>query len=205
MKIERAFTVAQPLPRVWDFFQDIPAVAACLPGAEYDGPSDGGRHRGRVSARIGPFQASFEGEADVSYDADAGRIEMQGKGVDRKGASRGKMRMTCTLSEVEGATAVAVDADVQLSGSIAQFGRTGLIAEVANLLIDDFVRNAEAELSRRDDSAPGSDDAPDAAAAAEDRTAAPAPETSPAAPVGGFGLIFRALWARLRALFGGRA
>jgi hypothetical protein len=108
------------------------------------------------------------------------------------------MNMTCTLTEAEGATTVAVDADVQLSGSIAQFGRTGLIAEVANLLIDDFVRNAEAELARRDAPEPPQTEGTAAEPPAPRPAAAPA-----AAPVGGIGLVLRALWARLRALFGG--
>ena len=36
MLIKSDFEVPQPVDEVWGFFQDIPGVAACLPGAEID-------------------------------------------------------------------------------------------------------------------------------------------------------------------------
>jgi uncharacterized protein len=149
MEIKQNFVVSQPLPTVWAFFHDVPSVAACLPGAEYLGTKDDGAITGKVSAKVGPFQASFEGEAKVRYDEDAKKVAFEGKGVDRKGASRGKMSMLCTLLPEDNATRIDVLADVQLSGTIAQFGRTGLIAEIANQLVGEFVRNAETELGAR--------------------------------------------------------
>jgi carbon monoxide dehydrogenase subunit G len=132
---------------VWNFFQDVPAVARCLPGAEYLGPKEDGLHNGKMSMTVGPFKAAFEGEAKVAYDAAANSIEMEGKGVDKKGASRGKMRMVCALHDKGGTTEVTINADIQLSGSIAQFGRTGIINEIASVLISDFASNVESELS----------------------------------------------------------
>jgi carbon monoxide dehydrogenase subunit G len=149
MEIKQNFVVSQPLTAVWSFFHDVPSVAECLPGAEYLGTKDDGSISGKVSARVGPFQASFEGEAKVKYDEDTKKVEFDGKGVDRKGASRGKMTMLCTLLPEGNATRVDVSADVQLSGSIAQFGRTGLITEIANQLVAEFVKNAETELGNR--------------------------------------------------------
>ena len=149
MEIKQNFVVSQSLPTVWDFFHDVPSVAKCLPGAEYLGTTDDGSLKGKVSAKVGPFQASFEGEAKVTYDEETRRVEFEGKGVDRKGASRGKMSMLCKLLAEGNATRIDVLADVQLSGSIAQFGRTGLITEIANQLVGEFVRNAETELGSR--------------------------------------------------------
>jgi carbon-monoxide dehydrogenase small subunit len=149
VEIKQNFVVSQPLPMVWAFFHDVPSVAACLPGAEYLGTKDDGSISGKVSAKVGPFQASFEGEAKVKYDEDAKTVEFEGKGVDRKGASRSKMSMLCELVPERNATRVDIVADVQLSGSIAQFGRTGLITEIANQLVGEFVKNAEAELGAR--------------------------------------------------------
>ena len=149
MEIKQNFVVSQPLDTVWAFFHDVPGVAACLPGAEYLGKKDDGAISGKVTAKVGPFQASFEGEARVNYDEDAKKVTFEGKGVDRKGASRGKMSMLCTLVPEGNATRVDVRADVQLSGTIAQFGRTGLITEIANQLVGEFVKNAETELGAR--------------------------------------------------------
>lgn len=158
MKLHQEFTIAHSLDDVWRFFHDVPRVAGCLPGAEYVGATEAGQHLGKVSAKVGPFQASFEGEAAVHYDEEKKAVALEGKGVDRKGASRGKMSMNCLLLPSGDSTGVVVDSDIQLSGTIAQFGRTGLISEVANALVANFVSNAEAELGARRSSPPSADD-----------------------------------------------
>jgi uncharacterized protein len=156
MKLHQEFVIARSLDDVWSFLHDVPSVASCLPGAEYIGPKEDGRHAGRVSAKVGPFQASFEGEADVRYDEAQKSVVLEGKGVDRKGASRGKMTMVCTLRQAGAQTSAAIESDLQLSGTIAQFGRTGLITEIANALVANFVTNAEAAMAvRQPDAASG--------------------------------------------------
>ena len=50
------------------------------------------------------------------------------------------------MTDTGGATRVDVDADVQLAGPIAQFGRTGIVTETANVLIRQFVQNVETKL-----------------------------------------------------------
>ena len=184
MKIQNQFIVSRPLAVVWQFFHEAPKVAACLPGAEYLGSTGDDTHKGRVSVKVGPFQANFEGEAKVTYQEEAKMVRLDGKGVDRKGASRGRMVMDCRLSEQGAATLVDVEADVQLSGNIAQFGRTGLIKEVANILTADFVRNAEAALAA----------APAASSGLGDVAAS-------ARPIRGLALLLAILRAWIRRLF----
>lgn len=188
MKLQQAFHLARPRQDVWAFFQDVPAVAGCLPGAEYLEQKDANRHAGKMSVKVGPFQAAFEGEAEVQYDGPSNTITMQGKGVDRKGASRGKMTMVCHLTEIPEGTEVKVEADVQLSGTIAQFGRTGIIEDIASVLISDFVRNFEAQVP-----APG--------AAAEENTN-PATTLPSQQALSGFRLIWLSFRRALRRLFG---
>lgn len=147
MKIQQEFTLNHPLPDLWKFFHDVPAVASCLPGAEYLGTKDDGKHSGRMAMKVGPFQAQFDGEAAVTYLDDTSSVNLEAKGIDKKGGSRGKMTMGCHLVPVGETTKISVDADVQLSGAIAQFGRTGIIQEIAAVLIQDFVRNVDAKFS----------------------------------------------------------
>ena len=75
---------------------------------------------------------------------------------------------------------MAIDADVQLSGAAAQFGRTGLISEMSQRLIGDFVNCLEGKLA-----------APSAAAAAE----VSAPD------VKGISLFFSSLFASISRFF----
>jgi len=196
MEIKQNFVVSQPLTAVWSFFHDVPSVAECLPGAEYLGTKDDGSISGKVSAKVGPFQASFEGEAKVKYDEDTKKVEFDGKGVDRKGASRGKMTMSCTLLPEGNATRVDVSADVQLSGSIAQFGRTGLVTEIANQLVAEFVKNAEIELGNRNPGTSGANN-PQADTPSRD-----VPQGSGAVkPLNTTSLLFAALKGWLKSLF----
>jgi uncharacterized protein len=148
MQLNQEFKVARTRDDVWEFFKDIPAVASCLPGAEYAGTVEDGSHRGKMLIKVGPFQTSFEGNANIKFDQDNYAINMSGKGIDKKGSSWGKMTMVCHLTQSDNSTKVTVQADVQLSGAIAQIGRSGIIAEIASILVDDFVKNVETILGK---------------------------------------------------------
>ena len=103
--------------------------------------------------KLGPFSAAFEGEAQVTPDPATHSGHVEGKGTDKRGGSRSKLVLDYRLAEVPGGTKVDVDADVQLVGPIAQFGRTGIVNETANVLIRQFVQNVEAKLAAMPDAA----------------------------------------------------
>ena len=147
MKISHEFEVARPVETVWQFFQDVPSVAQCLPGAELLDDKGDGTYAGKVAVKLGPLSATFEGEATVRADHDAMRGEIDGKGVDRRGGSRGQVDVTYVLSPSGTGTKVDIDAEVHLSGAAAQFGRTGLINEMSNRLIGEFVGCVEGKLA----------------------------------------------------------
>lgn len=146
MQITQEFEVAQPVAAVWDFFQDVPAVAQCLPGAELTEDRGDGTYAGKVEVKLGPMSAAFEGEATVTPDAANRTGQIAGKGVDKRGGSRGQVKVEYRLAESANGTTVSVDADVTLSGAAAQFGRTGLINEMSKRLIGDFVSCLEGKL-----------------------------------------------------------
>jgi carbon monoxide dehydrogenase subunit G len=147
MKISHEFTVQRPIGAVWALFQDVPAVAQCLPGAELLEDKGDGTYVGKVSVKLGPMSATFEGEATVEPDEAQRQASIQGKGVDRRGGSRGQVNVEYRLAEMAGATQVNLDAEVTLSGAAAQFGRGGLINEMSTRLIGEFVECLEAKLA----------------------------------------------------------
>lgn len=184
MKIDHEFTVARPIDVVWDFFQDIPAVADCLPGAELREQVGDNTYSGGLSVKLGPMTAAFEGEATIEPDPASKVASITGKGVDKRGGSRGQVKVAYALAEEgEGSTKVDIDADVMLSGPAAQFGRTGLVNEISRRLISDFVTCIEGKLS-----------ATSPEEAAEVR----------AKDVNGIALFFSSLAAWFRRLFGRR-
>lgn len=146
MKITQEFEVGKPMSSVWDFFQDIPAVAQCLPGAELTADHGDGTYEGNLEAKLGPMTAKFEGKAAVTVDSSSRSGHIEGQGADKRGGSRGQVKVDYRLKAVESGTSVTVDADVTLSGAAAQFGRTGLIKEMSNRLVAEFVDCLEAKL-----------------------------------------------------------
>jgi uncharacterized protein len=182
MKITQEFQVSRPLATVWDFFQDIPEVAQCLPGAELLSDDGNGSYTGRVAVKLGPLSATFDGTAKVTPDPAGHTGLIDGKGADRRGNSRGAVKVNYSLTQTDATTTtVSVDADVTLSGAAAQFGRSGLITEMSNRLIGDFVRCCEGKL---------------AATTVEERAQVTAAEVEP------MGLFWHSLLAWLKRLFG---
>jgi carbon monoxide dehydrogenase subunit G len=148
VKITEVIEVQSPPNQVWDLFQDVPELTHCLPGAELTEVLGDDKYAGKVGAKLGPMTATFEGEASVTADPTARTGQVSGKGVDKSGGSVGQVKVAYALEELEsGGTRVTVDADVILSGAAAQFGRTGLIKEMSNRLIGEFVQCVEAKLA----------------------------------------------------------
>ncbi len=182
MKISQEFVVTRPPDDVWAFFQDIPSVADCLPGANLAGQGDDGSYDGSLAVKLGPMTAAFEGKCVITPDTESRSARIEGKGVDKKGGSRGQVSVVYDINDHSDGCHVRVDADVTLSGPAAQFGRTGLINEMSKRLIEDFVSCLEGKLS---------------AATPEEAEAIKGKEVS------GISLFFASLWSWIKGLFGG--
>lgn len=148
MEIKQSVIIHRSLEEVWQLFQDVPAVAGCMPGAELTEEKGEGQYAGKVSVRLGPLTTTFEGE--VAHWPDPANLcgKAEGKGVDRRGGSRSRMTMDYALRQADGGTELSVNANLQLSGPIAQFGRPAIVTETARLLIEQFVANVDALLTQ---------------------------------------------------------
>ncbi len=175
--IEESFTIDQPAGAVWAFFQDLPALAACLPGAEVDEQSGDGRIAGRIVVKFGPMKAAFEGGGTVTRDDAAMRGVVEGSGRDSLSGSRATGTIAYRVAADGAGARVDVSVDYALSGPLAQFGRSGLVRDFAARLTATFADN----LRRRMAGSP----------AAELRT-----------ELGGLSLLFSVLWGRVKRLFG---
>jgi hypothetical protein len=150
MLITNEFEVAAPVEAVWRFFDDIPHVAACLPGAELTEDLGDEKYKGRVSIRMGPVRLRFAGTADIAErDNDARRIVVNAAGADERGRGQAAMVVTATLSRAGTGTKVGVTQDLQISGAAAQYGR-GMISDVSSVLMRDFAVNLADGIARVD-------------------------------------------------------
>ena len=151
---EQEFVVHHPLQKVWDFFGRIDEVAACLPGASIkDASSD--RAVGQIRVKLGPISAEFRGMAEIERDerTHSGRIQGAGSDARSNSATRGDLRYR--LVALDGAsTHVEVSIGYRLTGMLAQFGRAGLVQDLAARLTSAFAQNVEARLSGRAQPAP---------------------------------------------------
>jgi len=149
MLIKNEFEVAEPVERVWRFFDDIPQVAACLPGAELTEDLGGDTYKGKVAVRMGPVRLQFAGTADITErDEAAKRVVVHASGADEKGRGQASMVVTATLAQAGNrATKVGVTQDLQLSGAAAQYGR-GMIGDVTAVLMRDFSANMQDRIER---------------------------------------------------------
>jgi len=148
VKITQEFEVARPVGAVWDLFQDVPSVVHCLPGATLLGDLGDNVYAGSISVKLGPMSSTFERESTITLDPTNRTGFIDGRGVDKRGGSRGQVKVTYTLIPTAGeGTNATIDADVSLSGPAAQFGRTGLINEMSKRLIADFASCLEAKMA----------------------------------------------------------
>jgi carbon monoxide dehydrogenase subunit G len=150
MLIKNDFEVAEPVEKVWQFFENIPQVASCLPGAELTEDLGGEKYKGRVAVRMGPVRLQFAGTADITErDEAAKRIVVHAAGAEEKGRGQASMIVTAQLVRAGRGTRVDVSQDLQLSGAAAQYGR-GMISDVTSVLMHDFSVNMQDRISRID-------------------------------------------------------
>jgi carbon monoxide dehydrogenase subunit G len=143
MLIKNQFDVAEPLDRVWEFFGDVPQVAACLPGAELTDDLGNDSYAGTVGVRMGPVRLQFAGTAKiVDRDDAAKRMVIDASGADQKGRGQASMMITAVLASAGSGTRVSLDQDLQLSGAAAQYGR-GMIQDVTTVLMGQFASNMQ--------------------------------------------------------------
>jgi len=148
MLIKNEFEVAEPVEKVWRFFDNIPQVAACLPGAELTEDLGDDKYKGKVAVRMGPVRLQFAGTADITErDEAAKRVVVHAAGADEKGRGQASMVVTATLVKAGRGTKVDVSQDLQLSGAAAQYGR-GMIGDVTAVLMRDFSANMQDRIER---------------------------------------------------------
>jgi len=194
MKFDNAFEVPLPPDAAWNLLLDVRRIAPCMPGAELTEVLDERSFKGRVAVRLGPVALSFAGTARFEeVDAQARRAQVKAQGTDQKGRGGANAVITFTMLPSGAGTRVDIATDLNLSGSVAQYGRgAGMIQAVAAELIGQFAVALRAMIAR---------DAPLAAALDAMPQAAAPPAAPPAAPIGGIGLLWRAFLGWLGGLF----
>jgi carbon monoxide dehydrogenase subunit G len=172
MKISNSFRIPIPPDQAWEVLNDVPRVARCAPGAQLLEQREDGAYVGTVAVRLGPVALSFMGTfAYKEKDAAAHRVVAEAAGNEAKARGTARAQVVFGLFPDAAGTRVDVETDLQLAGSIAQYGRgAALIQSTAQVLINQFAANLAKEFAAT--GAP----APSAVGAAPSAAAAPAPQ-----------------------------
>ena len=146
MLIKSEIDVAKSPDQVWEFFNNIPLVASCLPGADISEQVGDDSYVGSVVIKTGPVKLEFTGEATITERDDAARrLVVEASGADIKGRGQASLVVHAAIISNGGASKVQVDQDLHLSGAVAQYGR-GLVQDVTAVLLDDFAKNMQRQL-----------------------------------------------------------
>lgn len=152
MEFDNHFTVNAPLQRVWEFLLNVQEVAPCMPGAQLTEVVSDTEYKGTVKVKLGAVQMSYKGTATIKeIDEETHTVVLVASGRETRGTGNASSTTTSRL-EAEGAdrTLVNLHSQVDVSGRVAQFGRS-IMQDVASRLIGEFSRNLEAKLMEGED------------------------------------------------------
>jgi carbon monoxide dehydrogenase subunit G len=199
--IENDFEVASPVDAVWAYLLDVDKVAPCMPGAQLTEAIDDRNWKGRVTMKFGPVSLAFAGTVTMQERDDAEhRVVLHAAGMEQRGKGAANATVTSWLEPAGDATRVRMQADVSLTGAVAQLSR-GLLPDVSAKLTQRFAECLRTNMAAQ---AEAVTETTDAAAAPP----SPVP-TAAAKPVGGVRLGLGALFAPVvrwfRGLFGRRS
>jgi carbon monoxide dehydrogenase subunit G len=199
MQFSNSFEVPLPPAEAWAFLLDIRRIAPCMPGAELTEVVDESTYKGKVAVRLGPVALSFAGTAKFEeIDNAAHKARVKAQGSDVKGRGGASAVVNFALEPTAEGTRVAIDTDLNLSGSVAQYGRaSGMIQSVAAQIISQFAAALRGEIAKSQ-APPEGAPAPDVATLIDRPASAPAPALPAGKPISGFSLILRALFDWLR-------
>jgi carbon monoxide dehydrogenase subunit G len=200
MQFSNSFEVSLPPEQAWKTLMDIPGIAPCMPGAELTEVVDADTYKGKVAVRMGPVVLAFAGTAKFEErDDEAHTARVKAQGSDSKGRGGANAVVKFHLEPSGSGSKVLIDTDLNLSGSVAQYGRgVGMIQTIAAQLINQFAKSLEKQIAH----SPAGPTAATTTAAVEPAGPAVTPEPLPSAeraarPIGGFSLMMSVIWAAL--------
>ncbi|WP_019548913.1 SRPBCC family protein [Streptomyces sulphureus] len=147
MEFNNEFVVSAAPEEAWGLLTDVPRIAPCMPGASVT-EKDDGSYEGTVAVKVGPIKVSYGGTATFrERDADKHRMVLDAGGNESSGKGSAEAAVTVDLvPEGSNRTRVVVNTQLQITGKVAQFGRSAM-ADVGARIIGQFADNLEALLT----------------------------------------------------------
>lgn len=159
-----------------------------MPGAELKEVVGENSWKALMHVKLGPISLQFDTDIErVEVDEAGKRVVLSAKARERRGRGGARAQIESSLKPDESGTAVLINTDLNMQGTVAQYGR-GMVGDVASQMTAQFAECLAAKLTA----------APDGAAAGD---GAPAAEPTAPKPVGGLRLGLVALWRQITGIF----
>jgi carbon monoxide dehydrogenase subunit G len=147
MILKDSFAVDASIEEVWDFFQDIPRLSACIPGIEEVEEIEPDLYRGVMKVKVGPLSAKFSGQVKVIERTEPVRMVALVEGEDKSSASAAKATFTGEMFPEGEGVRLDYETDISMRGRLAQFG-FAVIRGTAKKMTKVFAKNMQEALSQ---------------------------------------------------------
>ena len=156
MELKNEFRVGVPIEQAWGTLTDVEYIAPCMPGAQLT-EIDGEEFKGQVKVKVGPITAQYKGVAKFKEkDESQYRLVLDASGRDTRGAGNAAAEVTAEMTADGDGTNIVITTDLKVTGKVAQFGR-GVMADVSEKLIGQFVESLEQKLLESSEREQGSE------------------------------------------------
>jgi len=141
VKADKKFLVNADIDSVWTVLTNPEKIVVCVPGAQLTETIDEDHFKGKVTIKIGPVTAKFNGDVEFTQrDSSTYELSIEGKGTDLSGKGGATINMELSLNTHETFTEISCIMTVSITGRIAQFG-SRMIEAVNNKLFEQFIQN----------------------------------------------------------------
>lgn len=135
MKMSGSQIIAAPPEAVWKKLNDPEVLKRCIPGCQSLEKLSDTEMKASVGLKIGPINATFEGEVTLSDLVPPKSYRISGSGKGTSGFANGGANVL--LTPKDGGTELGYDVDANVGGKIAQLGGR-LIDATAAMLAGQF-------------------------------------------------------------------
>jgi carbon monoxide dehydrogenase subunit G len=131
---------------VWKVLSDPYAVVECVPGAAVGEKLEDGSYDATLTVKFGPAKVAFRARFTLELDPAAMSGQVASKAKDNQGGTRVKTNMAFKVLEgaAPGASVIAIDAQVDISGKLASLVESG-----ANLVVKHMTKEFSERLTAK--------------------------------------------------------
>jgi carbon monoxide dehydrogenase subunit G len=145
VKIEYSYTFGLPRKIVWTHIKVAPILKKALKGCKEFEEINSGTYRAMVDINLGPIQDVFELEIVRAKEKSPSSYELMVKGKGKLGEIQGKGNLH--FLESQGFTKMNLDAEAELTGSLAVVGKK-MLEGSARKGLESFFQHVEKEIKR---------------------------------------------------------